>query len=157
LELGARVENDRPVDRGTYNQLYADIRARLLYSVVTVSPGLGQALGDGDISGYATLGWFAINPSYAARPDNSGRALFRYVVHSELSIWHRQLAIGLDGAFFSDRQAKNPLRPSELDFTPELIGRYDAFELHLAYERDMPVDRGGFVQSFLYALVAYGF
>jgi hypothetical protein len=51
LELGARVENDRPVDRGTYNQLYVDARARLLYSLATIAPGLGQSLADGDVSG----------------------------------------------------------------------------------------------------------
>jgi hypothetical protein len=157
LEIGARVENDRPVDRGMYNQLYADVRARLLYSLATISPGLGQNLADGDVSGYATLGWFAVNPTYAARPDNSGRALFRYVAHSELGVWHKQLALGADGTFFSDSKAKNPVRPSELDITGELIGRYDPFELHFAYERDMPIDQGGLVQSLLYVIVAYGF
>jgi hypothetical protein len=30
-------------------------------------------------------------------------------------------------------------------------------EVHLAYERDMPVDQGGLVQSFLYALLVYNF
>jgi hypothetical protein len=157
LEVGARVENDRPVDQGTYNQLYADVRARLLYSLATISPALGENLADGDVSGYATLGWFAVNPTYAARPDNSGRALFRYVAHSELGVWHKQLALGVDGTFFSDKQAKNPLRPSELDITGELIGRYDPFEVHLAYERDMPIDKGGLVQSLLYVIVAYSF
>jgi hypothetical protein len=157
LEVGARFEDDRNVDRGKYDQLYVDARARLLYSLATISPALGHDLADGDLSGYATLGWFAVNPTYAARPDNSGIALFRYVAHSELGVWHKRLALGADGTFFSDRRAKNPLRPSELDITGELIGRYDPFELHLAYERDMPIDRGGYVQSLLYVIVAYGF
>jgi hypothetical protein len=157
LEVGARVENDRSADGGTYNQLYADLRARLLYSLATISPALGEKLADGDVSGYATLGWFAVNPTYAARPDNSGRALFRYVAHTELGVWHKQLALGVDGTFFSDRKATSPLRPSELDVTGELIGRYDPFEVHLAYERDMPIDRGGLVQSLLYVIVAYSF
>jgi len=157
LEVGARFEDDRNVDRGSYDQLYVDVRARLLYSLATISPALGQSLADGDLSGYATLGWFAVNPTYAARPDNSGIALFRYVAHSELGVWHKQLALGADGTFFSDRSAKNPVRPSELDVTGELIGRCDPFELHLAYERDMPIDRGGRVQSLLYVIVAYGF
>lgn len=157
LELGARVENDAPVDRGNYSQLYVDARARLLYSLATIAPRLGQSLADGDVSGYATLGWFAVNPSYAARPDNSGRALFRYVAHSELGVWHKRLALGADGTFFSDRQAKNPVRPSELDVTGELIGRFDPFEVHVAYESDNPIDRGGLTQSVLYVIVAYGF
>jgi hypothetical protein len=159
LELGARVENDRPVDgRGdNYQQTYVDVRGRLLYSAAALSPSVADSLADGDVSGYATLGWFAVNPSYAARPDNSGRALFRYALHTELSMWHRRIALGADGTFFSDRKESNFVRPSELDVTGEVIGRYDAFELHLAYERDMPIDRGGLVQSLLYAILAYSF
>lgn len=157
LEIGARLEHDRPVDRGRYTQTYLDARARLLYSAAALSPSLADRLVDGDVSGYATLGWFAYNPTYAARPDNSGKALFRYVVHSELAVWHRHLAVGMDGTFFSDRTASNPVAPSELDITPELIARRDPFEVHLAYERDMPIDRGGRVQSLLYVVVAYGF
>lgn len=159
LELGARIENDRPVDRGGLQQTYVDARARLLYSVAALSPALARSLKDGDVSGYATLGWFAINPSYAARPDNSGRALFRYVAHTELSVWEHRLALGADGTFFSDRERSGAkkLAPSELDVTAELIGRYDPFELHLAYERDMPIDQGDRVQQLLYVIFAYSF
>ncbi len=156
-ELGARVETDRTVDRGSYSQTYVDARARLLYSAAALAPALGPKLADGDVSGYATLGWFAVNPSYAARPDNSGRALLRYAVHSEVGIWKRRLALGVDGTFFTDKRESNALRPSELDLTGEVIGRYDPFEVHVAYERDMPIDRGGLVQSLLYVVVAYGF
>lgn len=156
IELGARVEHDRPIDQGKFTQTYADVRARLLYSFAQVFPKLKHALIDGDVSGYATLGWFAFNPSYAARPDNSGSALFRYVGHAELSIYKDYFSIGLDGTFFTDRR-KSAFRPSELDLTYELIGRRAPFEVHLAYERDMPVDMGGKVQDFVYALLVYGF
>lgn len=155
-ELGARVETDRSVDRGSYSQTYVDARARLLYSAAALSPRLASGLADGDVSGYLTLGWFAVNPSYAARPDNTGRALLRYAAHSELSVWQRHLAFGADGTLFTDKR-ESALRPSELDLTGELIGRYDPFEVHVAYERDMPIDRGGLVQSLLYVIVAYGF
>ncbi|MBK6697194.1 MAG: hypothetical protein IPG50_34145 [Myxococcales bacterium] len=157
LELGARVEHDRPIDQGSFSQTYADVRGRLLYSLATVWPSLGRELADGDISGYVTLGWFGVNPTYAARPDNTGLALFRYVAHTELSVWHDYLSIGVDGTFFSDRRGGNVVAPSELDLTYEVIGRYNPFEVHLAYERDMPIDRGGLVQSFIYALFVYGF
>ncbi|HYP86515.1 MAG TPA: hypothetical protein VEQ59_00140, partial [Polyangiaceae bacterium] len=157
LEAGVRVENDRPVDRGNYQQTYVDARARLLYSAAAVSPTLAERLKDGDLAGYLTLGWFMFNKTYAARPDNTGLALLRYAAHGELSLWHRRLAVGADSTFFTDRRASNVVRPSELDLTGELIGRRDPFELHLAYERDMPIDQGGRVQSLLYAVVAYGF
>lgn len=157
LELGARVEDDRPVDRGGFTQSYIDARARLLYSLAKIWPSLGRDLVDGDVSGWATLGWFAVNPSYAARPDNTGLALLRYAAHSELSVWKDHVSLGLDGTMFTDRERKNPVAPSELDATYEIIGRSDPFEVHLAYERDMPIDRGGLVQSFVYVLFVYDF
>jgi hypothetical protein len=158
LELGARVETDRPADRGGLSQTYVDARARLLYSL-SAMPGMehfGDHLADGDVSGALTLGWFAVNPTYAARPDNSGLALLRYGLHSEIAAWHHHLALGADGTLFTDRQYR-PVIPSELDVTGELIGRLDPFEAHLAYERDMPIDRGGKVQSLLYVLLVWSF
>lgn len=67
------------------------------------------------------------------------------------------MAVGLDATFFTDKRASNVMAPSELDLTGELIGRYDPLEVHVAYERDMPSDRGGLTQSLLYVVVAYGF
>ena len=155
LEVGTRVERDMPVDRGGFTQTYVDARARLLYSFARLAPGLGSALANGDVRGWLTLGWFVVNPTYAARPDNTGKALLRYAAHSELSVWHDRLALGLDAIMFTDRD-RHALRPTELDFTPELIGRYESYEVHVAYERDMPLDLGSYTQSFLYVLFAVG-
>jgi hypothetical protein len=157
LELGTRVEHDRPLDESSFTQTYVDARARYLYSLKDSLPGVGRARVDGDMSGWLTLGLFAVNPTYAARPDNSGLALLRYGAHYELSVWHDHVSFGLDATLFTDRRESNPLRPSELDFTPEVIGRIAPFEVHLAYERDMPIDRGGLVQQFVYAVLGYGF
>lgn len=159
LEVGSRIEHDRPVDTGTFTQTYADVRARYLYSLATNFPSLGEALGEGDISGWFTLGVFALNPTYAARPDNTGLALMRYGAHTELSVWKDRVSLGLDGTFFSDRKRDGAAKfsPTELDFTPEIIGRIAPYEFHLAYERDMPIDRSGLVQSFVYVLFVYGF
>jgi hypothetical protein len=163
LELGTRLESDRPVDRGSFTQSYLDVRARYLYSLANQYPGADRALGGGDLAGWATLGVFAVNPTYAARPDNSGLALFRYALHTELSFLEHHAAIGLDGTLFTDktRRATSVLAPSELDFTPELIARWHPFEAHLAYERDMPLDRKGtrpgYVQHFVYVLFGWAF
>jgi hypothetical protein len=156
VEVGTRVEHDRPADRGGFTQTYVDARARYLYSLARVAPGVGPALADGDLSGWVTLGWFAFNPTYAARPDNTGKALLRYALHAEASAFGDLVSVGVDGTFFTDRTT-NALRPSELDLTPEIIVRSAPFELHLAYERDMPLDRGGLVQSFVYALGVWSF
>ncbi len=156
-EFGARVERDSPVDQGSYTQTYADARAKLLYSLRGVSPKLASSLNGGNLSGSVTLGWFAFNPTYAARPDNTGLALLRYGTHHELAVWRNHLALGADATLFTDKQGSNVLAPTELDFTYEIIARYQTWSAHLAYERDMPLDRGGLVQSFVYTSLAYDF
>lgn len=156
IELGVRAEQDRPLDRGTFTQTYVDTRVRYLYSVAAMAPGLRHSLSGGDVSGWATLGAFVVNPTYAARPDNSGLALLRYALHTEISCCSAHFALGLDTISFTDRET-NAVRPSEVDFTPELIARFSPFEVHLAYERDMPVDRSGLVQHFVYALGVWAF
>jgi hypothetical protein len=161
LELGARVEGDFPVDRGGLTQSYADARARWLFSLANFWPDLQRAMQGGDISGAATLGWFIYNPTYAARPDNTGRALFRYAAHVTLQ-YTKYFFVGLDATFFTDRR-NHPLTPSELDFTPELGAKLiDGLDLHLAYERDMPLDRSTpdaprLVQHFLMLYLTWGF
>ena len=163
LEVGVRVEHDRPIDKGTFTQTYVDARARYLYSAASVFPKLADALQDGDISGWDTLGAFVFNPTYAARPDNSGLALLRYGLHAELSTFDDLLSLGLDASMFTDREpnartgATNYFSPSELDFTVDLIFHKEPFEVHLAYERDLPIDRDGMVQQFVYLLVAFSF
>ncbi len=156
LEVGARGEHDAPADRGGFTQTYADARARYLYSLDALDPRVGRALRGGDVSGWLTLGWFAYNPSYAARPDNTGNALLRYAAHVELSILDDLFSFGVDTTFFTDRE-RHALRPSELDVTPELIVHTAPFEVHLAYERDLPLDRRGLVQEFVYLLGVWSF
>ncbi len=157
VELGIRVEHDRPVDTGTFTQTYVDARARYLYSFAALFPKLATALRQGDISGWVTLGVFAFNPTYAARPDNTGLALFRYSAHSELSTFDDLLSFGLDATLFTDRQSAVVVAPSEIDFTAEIILHKWDFELHLAYERDMPIDKPGLVQQFAYVLAVWSF
>jgi hypothetical protein len=157
LEIGARGETDRPLDRAGLSQSYGSMRARYLYALSRLAPGLARVLADGDVSGDLSLGWFTVNPSYAARPDNTGLALFRYGGHTELGVWHRRVAFGVDATMFTDRDAESPVRPSELDLTAELVGRAPPFELHIASERDMPLDRGHVVQAIFYGLASYAF
>lgn len=156
LELGARGEHDQPIDRGGMTQSFVDARARYLYSLAEAL-GLEDIGAPDDVRGWLTLGGFVFNPTYAARPDNSGRALMRYAAHVETVFLGGWLAVAVDGTSFTDRRAKNPIAPSELDLTLDLVLRWRALEGHLAYERDMPVDRGGLVQQLVYVLVAASF
>jgi hypothetical protein len=154
IEVGSRVEHDRPVDQGTYTQTYMDVRSRFLYSLARSWPELAKR--EMDVTGWVTLGAFALNPTYAARPDNTGKALLRYALHTELSILSDLISFGIDGTMFTDRDT-SVLRPSELDLTPEIILHLAPFELHVAYETDMPIDRSGLTQTYAYALGAWNF
>lgn len=82
-----------------------------------------------------------------ARPDNTGLVLMRYGLHLDVQplAW---TTVSYDSNFFSDRQADNPLRPSEWENHLALAGRWQALELSLHAERDAPADRGGLAQSF---------
>lgn len=158
LELGARFEHDRPVDEPAgFTQSYVDARARYLLSLARVQPGVRDALHDGDVSGWVTLGGFLFNPTYAARPDNSGLAFLRYVLHGELSTFSDLFSLGVDLTMFTDRQSDFVFRPSELDLTVELIFHKGPLEVHLAWERDMGLDRVTLVQQFIYLLAAFSF
>jgi hypothetical protein len=156
LELGARGERDMSLDRGSYSQAYADARGRLLFVSGNTWPKVAQALEHGALSGALTLGWFFWNPSYAARPDNSGRALLRYGAHVAADALSGRAGVALDATSFTDRR-EHGLAPSELDATIELVGRSAPFELHLAYERDTPLDRGGLVQELVTASAVWSF
>jgi hypothetical protein len=157
LEFGARYERDMPIDRHGLTQSYADARAKLLMSLAELNPRLKQGLAGNDLSTNFTLGYFAYNPSYAARPDNTGRALLRYAGHVDASIPVAHLGMYLDTTFFSDRRIHNPVRPTELDLTLGLAARLPPFEVSLAYERDMPLDRGSYTQQMLFLYASWSF
>jgi hypothetical protein len=159
VEFGTRMESDRPIDRPGVSQFYVDARTRYLYSLARVFPGLAKALRDGDVSGWATLGWFAYNQSYFARPNNTGLAFLRYGLHMEVSAFGDLISLGLDATMFTDKTMGSSLRPTELDITPEVIVHMQSYEVHLALESDRPLDATGmgYSQTFLYALVVWSF
>lgn len=152
LELGLRYERDMPLDRKGLVQQYVDARARYLFSLAEML-GMNDLSAAEDFRGWFTLGGFVVNPTFPSRPDNTGRALLRYASHFELELT-KNFGFGVDTTFFSDRREKNPIAPSELDLTAEIIIRLLKVETHIAYERDMPVDRGGLVQQFAYVTFA---
>ena len=160
IEFGTRVETDQPIDRGTYSQTYVDARTRYLFALAPLIDGLDRTLGGGDIAGAATLGVFAVNPTYAARPDNSGNALLRYALRTEVSFFDHHAAFSVDATMFTDRET-NAVRPTELDLTPAIIARFEPWQAQIAYERDMPLDKlgtnPGYVQHFVFLLAEWAF
>jgi len=107
-----------------YSQSYVDAYARLTWTHPRISL-------------FAAVGGFLYNPTYAARPDNTGLALLRYVIHGELVLlpW---LVVRLDLNFFTDRD-EFPLQPTELDLTSEIAVKYRGFELRFVGEADLPI------------------
>jgi hypothetical protein len=158
-ETGLRFEYDQPLflrpPGPQLTQKYLDVRERYLYSLSERFPALASALRDGDVSGWLTLGWFAWNPSYYARPNNTGRALFRYGVNVRVSGFGDLVSLALDATMFTDRFSSNPLAPSELDLTPEVIFHRGDWELHLAWESDRPIGQNSLTQQFFYALLVW--
>lgn len=116
-----------------------------------------------DVSGALTLGSAIANKTYAARPDNTGKALMRYAAHADVDLFGRRLSLPLDVNLFSDRERKGALvfAPTELDLIGGVTTTFGAgfgdLELGARVERDMPIDRGGKVQDFVYVLFVYGF
>lgn len=156
LEFGARVERDMPVDRTGLEQSYADSRLRLLYGLNPLLPGLDNWLGGSRWGGSATLGWFAWNPTYAARPDNSGLALFRYALGTAFSTLDNRLNCGIDAIAFTDRHS-SALSVSELDASVSVTYAWDELALTAYFERDMPVDRRGLIQQLAMLTVSFAF
>jgi hypothetical protein len=137
-----------------YSQSYVDAYARLTWT-------RGRWLVA------AALGGFLWNTSYAARPDNSGLALLRYVLHGEVTLlpW---LVYRLDFNVFTDRQDLYVV-PTELDLTSEIAVQWKkhALELKLVGEADLPLraypgganppTQAGIRQEYLALMLQWGF
>jgi hypothetical protein len=98
-----------------YSQSYVDVYGRATWT-------------SGRWTVYGALGGFLYNPTYAARPHNSGIALLRCLVRGEVELL-RWLVYRLDVNFFTDRD-EGPLTPSECDLLSTVALRWRRFELH---------------------------
>ena len=152
-----QYERDAPLDRSGIMQAYAD-------TLVTYRPADARSLSwwrsafpEQNLTIYAGGGWLFHNQSYFARPDNSGRALFRYVAHADLDLYRNRVVLFVDGNLYTDRSASNVLRPSEFDLVMGLAVRYHEMEIALIHERDLPLDRGGLVQRYVALQLRYEF
>jgi hypothetical protein len=87
--------------------------------------------------GYFLTSAFVSNPTFAARPDNTGLVGLRHMLHLETDLYKQYLTFYTDQNFFSDRKT-GWIELSEWDGTYALTGLVDRFGWRIQYERDAP-------------------
>jgi len=160
-----QYERDAPLDRSGIKQIYADSLITYASPAARDSDWWRTRFPNQNLTAYAGAGWLFHNDNYFARPDNTGRALFRYVAHVDLDLyrnlsilsWDIRPLFFVDINMFTDRSASNAVLPSELDLVTGLALQHGRGELSLYYERDMPLDRSGLVQRYLALQFRYQF
>lgn len=152
-----QYERDAPIDQKGLKQTYADVLVTAKFQAVQDLPGWRRRLPNQNFTAYAGAGWLFHNSNYFARPDNTGRALFRYVAHADLDLYKNKVVLYGDMNFFTDREAGNQAKPSELDWIVGLAVRWSNMELALYREQDQPLDRSGLVQKYLAVQLRFSF
>lgn len=152
-----QYERDAPLDRSGLKQIYSDMLFTARYNAGQESSWWQRMFPNQNLNAYAGPGWLFYNNSYFARPDNTGRALFRYVAHADLDLYKNKVVFYADVNMFTDRSASNPVRPSELDWILGLAVRWRDTELSVYHEQDQPLDRPGLVQKYLAVQLRFAF
>ena len=152
-----QYERDKPLDRSGLQQIYADALVTFRFKAEQDWAWWKRLLPNQSLAAYAGPGWFFFNKDYFARPDNTGRALFRYVAHFDLDLYQGRAILFGDVNMFTDRTARSTIRPSELDWILGLALRWRDYEVSVYQESDQPLDRGGLVQKYWAVQLRYAF
>lgn len=152
-----QYERDASIDRRGLTQAYADGLVTAKFQAVQDLAGWRRHLPNQNLTAYAGAGWLFHNSNYFARPDNSGRALFRYVAHADVDLYKNKIVLYGDINMFTDREAGNQVRPTELDWIVGLAVRWQNMELAVYREQDQPLDRTGLVQKYLAVQLRFSF
>lgn len=152
-----QYERDIPIDRKGITQEYADGLVTAKFQAVQDLPGWQRRFPNQNVTVYAGAGWLFHNKNYFARPDNTGRALFRYVAHADVDLYKNKLVLYGDINLFTDRGADNQAAPTELDWIIGLAARWRNMELAVYHEQDQPLDRPGLVQKYFALQLRFSF
>ncbi len=154
-----QYERDAPLDKSGLKQIYADTLLTVRFQAIQDSSWWRRTLPNQNLTAYAGPGALFYNSNYFARPDNTGRALFRYVAHADLDLYKNTVVLYGDMNFFTDREASNKLNPSELDWIVGLAFRWrDQYEFSVYREQDLSLDRPGtLVQQYVAVQLRYAF
>lgn len=152
-----QYERDAPLDRSGITQAYADALVTARFQAVHDSSWWRKTFPHQNLTAYAGAGWLFHNSSYFARPNNTGRALFRYVAHADLDLYKNKVVLYGDMNFFTDRDASSAVNPSELDWIVGIAVRWREMELAFYREEDRPIDQSGLVQKYLALQLRFSF
>ncbi|MGA6828393.1 hypothetical protein ACO9S2_12350 [Nitrospira sp. NS4] len=152
-----QYERDAPLDRTGLIQAYADGLVTAKLQSAQDMAWWRRIFPNQSLTMYGGAGWLFHNSNYFARPDNSGRALFRYVAHADLDLYKNKVVLYGDVNMFTDREAGNQARPTELDWIVGLALRWRQTELAIYHEQDQPLDRAGLVQKYLAVQLRFSF
>ena len=153
-----QYERDAPLDKNGIIQTYADALLTSRFQAIHDLSWWQRTFPHQHVTAYAGAGWLFHNSHYFARPDNTGRALFRYVAHADLDFYKNRVVLYGDVNFFTDREAGNTLNPSELDWIIGLAFRFrEDMELSVYREQDQPLGKPGLVQKYVAVQLRYSF
>jgi hypothetical protein len=139
-----QYERDAPLDKSGLKQVYADALATGNLHAADDFSWWRKYFPHQNLNAYAGFGWLFHNSNYFARPDNTGRALFRYVAHVDLDLYKNKVVLYGDTNFFTDRELSNKLKPTELDWIVGLAFRFkDDYEISVYREQDLSLDKPG--------------
>jgi len=133
-----RYERDMPIDKSGLVQAYTEMLGLRHEDDLLVQKS----------EFYAGLGWLFSTQNYFARPNNTGRALLRYLLHYEAPVYGEWVWLIGDTNFFTDRREPNPFAPSELDWIVGIAFRWQRWEVMAFQETDQSIDRGGLTQKY---------
>lgn len=152
-----QYERDAPLDRRGIKQAYADALVTARFQAIQDSTWWRRTFPNQNLTAYAGAGWLFHNSQYFARPNNTGRALFRYVAHADLDVYKNKVVLYGDMNLFTDREASNTLNPSELDWIVGIAVRWKDMELSFYREEDRPLDQSGLVQKYFAVQLRFAF
>jgi len=139
-----QYERDAPLDKSGLKQIYADALLTGRFQAADDLPWWRKRFPDQNVNAYAGFGWLFHNSNYFARPNNTGRALFRYVAHLDADLYKNRVVFFGDINMFTDRELDNKVKPTELDWILGLAFRWkDQYELSVYREQDLSLDQPG--------------
>lgn len=152
-----QYERDKPLDQSGLQQIYWDTLVTGRFEASNDWEWWQHTLPKQNLTFYAGPGWLFYNKNYFARPDNTGRALYRYVAHFDLDLYQGRVVLYGDTNMFTDSTNNHAIRPSELDWILGLAVRWKDWELSFYREQDRPLDRSGFIQEYYAVQLRYAF